>query len=136
SFNDPDGDIATVHVRSPLLTADQPINNPTGATSGRGQQSFAVTVAPGPAVYSLEVWITDRAGHDSNKLHADITVAIDGSGTQWDRIPLGSSAELRAGVWTGSRFVVVGSEVFTSDDVIALDPAALAHEPGVVLNRL
>jgi len=80
SFASSEGDVATVHVRSSLLTADQPMANPTGWTSGRGQQSFAVTIPTGAGAYALEVWITDGGGHDSNKLFGDVAVA-GGPGT-------------------------------------------------------
>jgi len=80
SFNASQADVAIVHVRSSLLTADQPIDNPTGATTGRGEQVFAVTIPAAAGAYPLEVWMTDGAGHDSNKLYGAVTVAGGGSG--------------------------------------------------------
>jgi hypothetical protein len=81
SFSGFEGGVATVHVRSPLLMADQPMANPTGATSGRAEQSLAVTIPTGAGAYSLEIWITDDAGHDSNRLFGNLSVSIGGPGT-------------------------------------------------------
>jgi hypothetical protein len=131
SFSDLEGDLLTLHVRSPFSAVDEPIANPTGASTGTGAQSFSVTLAPGPAVYPFEVWITDRAGLESNRLHADVAVVIDGSCTGGQQIPLGTTAYLRAGVWTGSRFVVVGTEVFTSEDLVTWTPRPSGQHPAL-----
>jgi hypothetical protein len=78
SFEDPDGDLRSVaySVTSP---SGQVANAPAGAlqgTSGQtmGQLQFAFAMTPPEAgQYLFDIWLTDAAGHDSNRLRGNLT---------------------------------------------------------------
>jgi ABC-type amino acid transport substrate-binding protein len=78
TFSDPDGDVESfsVTVTAPTgasqTVGPQAIQNAEGVTDG--PVSLAVVFNPGVAGdYGLEVWVTDSAGNDSNRLTGTVT---------------------------------------------------------------
>ncbi len=79
-----------------------------------------VTVAPGRyGARSFEVWLSDRAGHESNHLSGDISFVPDDSGRTWTQVSaLPARALAQTSGSTASRYVAVGAGglILTSQD--------------------
>lgn len=79
-FVDPDGDLFYVHVsdkdcgQGSWEYLDSILSGVTGVTSGTIQFLALVSTNCPPGTYTVKVSVFDRQGHESNELHAPITL--------------------------------------------------------------
>jgi hypothetical protein len=119
SFNDPGGDLTTLHLtNSQGQNITVPISSIAGMKSGTLQGKFTASTQ-NAGHYTFEVYVSDSLGHSSNKLSGSFDV---NPAMHWTErtlpVPSGSYITLTRVVWSGTLFVAVGDDIFTSTDAV------------------
>jgi hypothetical protein len=118
TFSDTGKDIQTLWVGMPDGTRLE-FSEASSVTTGTMSEHIVMsTKAVG--TFTVEVWLVDKAGDNSNHLTAKFEVVNDVMPTAWTRRLGGLPFELNDVAWTGSSFVAVGSggKILTSTDGI------------------
>ena len=119
SFNDPGGDLTTLHLtNSQGQNITVPISSIAGMKSGTLQGKFTASTQ-NAGHYTFEVYVSDSLGLSPNKLSGSFDVnAIMHWTQQTLPVPSGSYITLTRIVWSGALFVAVGDDIFTSTDAV------------------
>lgn len=121
AFSDAGGDVASLSFTSDAGTATIPIAGAAGIVDGRG--SAAVTLSPGRyGTFPFQVWVSDGAGAQSNRLSGIVTLVPEDGGFRWTRVSTLPVAAVASAPGSGhARYVAVGDGglILTSPDGIA-----------------
>lgn len=121
AFSDSGGDVASLSFSSDAGTATIPTPGAAGIVDGRG--SAAVTLSPGRyGTFPFQVWVTDGAGAQSNRLSGTVTLLPEDGGFRWTRVSTLPVAAVASAPGGGhARYVAVGDGglILTSTDGLA-----------------
>jgi photosystem II stability/assembly factor-like uncharacterized protein len=105
AYSDADQDIVTMHVEMSDGTSDALPLAAVDAASGTLTEEFSVATEK-TGTLDVEVWVTDAAGHTSNRLSAQIRIIDDLS--TWLERESGLPNILNDVLWSGEQFLAVG----------------------------
>ena len=120
TFSDPGGDVNALHLTdSQGESITEVLSGFSGITSGTIQAQVTISTQT-VGHYTFQVYVTDSQGLDSNRLSGSFDVNPINATVNWTQqtlpLPSGSTAMLKRVIWSGSMFVAVGDDVFTSPD--------------------